>query len=101
MTAKNSAFRPGYHVFPNDIVFSRRGVELRIAGEKVFRFGKWEGCRIGFVSEKDPGYLNWLARQSWFYEKHKRLVTRIKSLDDFDAVVGGTELGWEDLMEWE
>jgi hypothetical protein len=95
---ENEAFRPGYRVFQNDLVISSpKGVELaRIAGEKVFRFGKWEGCRIGFVWEKEPDYLKWLSSQPWFLEKHKQLVTAIKSIDDFDAVVAGAELGWED-----
>jgi hypothetical protein len=98
---KNGAFRPGYRVFPGDIVISSpNGVELsRIAAEKVFRFGKWENCRVGFGWEKDPGYLAWIAQQSWFLEKHKRLVTAIKSIGDFDVVVARTELGWEDYPE--
>ncbi len=58
---------------PTHLVNQQNGIWLD--KQARFRFGKYKNFRVRDVWEADPKYLNWLAGQDWFVEKHPQLVT--------------------------
>jgi hypothetical protein len=61
---------------PTHLINHERGICLH--KQARFRFGKYKNFRVRDVWEAAPEYLNWLAGQEWFIEKHQTMVT----LDD-------------------
>src|SRR5215831_10038151 len=66
---------------PRDRELIRQLALLRVAQGEIVPFGKYKGWLVEDVLDHDPQYLEWLARQPDFAERHPRLFQIIVEND--------------------
>jgi len=74
---------------PRDRELIRQLAFLRVAQSQVMLFGKYKGWLIEDLLDHDPQYLEWLASQPDFRERHPRLF----------QIIVENDLGPEDASE--
>jgi uncharacterized protein (DUF3820 family) len=74
---------------PRDRELIRQLAFVRVAQGEIVTFGKYKGWLIGDVLDHDPQYLEWLASQPNFRERHPLLF----------QIIVENDLGPEDASE--
>jgi uncharacterized protein (DUF3820 family) len=89
-------------ILPRDQELIRQLAFLRIAQSEIVSFGKYRGWLIEDVIEGDPQYLEWLASQPDFRERHPRLCQIIIENDLGPEDVSEPKVSREDeFIEWQ
>jgi uncharacterized protein (DUF3820 family) len=84
---------------PRDRELIRQLAFVRVAQAQVMPFGKYKGWLIEDVLDNDPDYLEWLASQPDFPQRHPRLYQTIVE-NDLGPEEPEENSGDDEFVEW-